>query len=158
MMEGITSDTFEISNTVFQGTVLGPPLWNTFFSDVALTVDACPGSAEPSLFADDLSIFQKFDRLENDEAVLSTVRRNRERVHKWGRVNRVIFDPSKEHEVILHPIFGSGEPFKLLGCLIDCKLIMNQAIDKILAQIRPKVAAILRTRRYYNTAELIDQF
>ena len=35
---------------------------------------------------------------------------------------------------------------------------MNQAIDKILAQVRPKVAAILRTRKYYKTAELIDQF
>ena len=25
------SDPYEISNTVFQGTVLGPPLWNIFF-------------------------------------------------------------------------------------------------------------------------------
>ena len=79
VVEGVASDTFEISNTVFQGTVLGPPLWNTFFSDVALTVDACPGDADSSLFVDDLSIFQKFDRLENDETILNTIRRNREK-------------------------------------------------------------------------------
>ena len=63
-----------------------------------------------------------------------------------------------EKKMILHPIFGSGEPFKLLGCLIDCKLIMNQTIDKILTQVRPKVIIILRTRGYYNITELIDQF
>ena len=31
LVQGAYSDPYEISNTVFQGTVLGPPLWNTFF-------------------------------------------------------------------------------------------------------------------------------
>ena len=31
VVEGISSQDFEIANTVFQGTVLGPPLWNIFF-------------------------------------------------------------------------------------------------------------------------------
>ena len=31
VVEGTASDEFEIANTVFQGTVLGPPLWNVFF-------------------------------------------------------------------------------------------------------------------------------
>ena len=82
----------------------------------------------------------------------------RVRVHKSGRVNRVAFGPAKEHLVILHPIDGAGEPFKFLGCMFDCKLIMNQATDKILSQIRPKVKAILRTRQYYDATELICQF
>ena len=29
-VEGTFSDEFEIANTVFQGTMLGPPLWNVF--------------------------------------------------------------------------------------------------------------------------------
>ena len=35
VVEGTMSDEMEIANTVFQGTVLGPPLWNTFFNDVS---------------------------------------------------------------------------------------------------------------------------
>ena len=86
-MESVVSQSFEISNTVFQGTVLGPPLWNTFFSDVALTVGPGPNGAEPSQFADDLSIFQKFDRHVDDGQIFLAVQSTRERVHKWGRVN-----------------------------------------------------------------------
>ena len=56
-----------------------------------------------------------------------------------GRTNRVAFDPTKEHLVILHPLSGEGDTFRLLGCYVDVKLVMDQAIDKILAQARPKV-------------------
>ena len=31
VVQGTLSDPYEISNTIFQGTVLGPPLWNVFF-------------------------------------------------------------------------------------------------------------------------------
>ena len=82
----------------------------------------------------------------------------RARVHNWGRLNRVAFDPVKEHSIIIHSSQGEGDPFKLLGLLVDCKLIMQQAVDKLLTQIRPKVHAILRTKKFYNTKELIGQF
>ena len=35
-VEGELSDEFELANSVFQGTVLGPTLWNLFFSDVGV--------------------------------------------------------------------------------------------------------------------------
>ena len=41
--------------------------------------------------------------------------------------------------------------------MIDCKLIMSHAADKILSQVRPKVAAILRTKMHYTKGELISQ-
>ena len=58
VIEGIESNAFSIANTVFQGTVLGPPLWNVFFSDVVQPASSLGG--EPSLFADDLNVFQLF--------------------------------------------------------------------------------------------------
>ncbi len=58
-VEGTFSDEFEIAMTVFQGVVFGPPLWNVFLADV--TQPAASLGAEPSLFADDFSIFQRFD-------------------------------------------------------------------------------------------------
>ena len=79
-------------------------------------------------------------------------------VHRWGKINRVTFDADKEHIIIIHPIQGEGDPFRLLGCLVDCKLIMLQAVDKMLSQIRPKVKAILRTKPFYEKKELISQF
>ena len=129
VVEGICSDEFEIANQVFQGTVLGPPLWNTFFSDMSIPASSTGG--EPSIFADDLSVFQKFDRKEKNSDCLNTMEKCRKKVHSWGRANRVIFDPLKEHAIILHSVQGEGDPFKLLGFLVDCKLIMLNAVEKI---------------------------
>ena len=123
VVEGISSQDFEIANTVFQGTVLGPPLWNIFFNDITQAAESTGG--ESSKFADDLSVFQKFANAKANEDVTRTMNVCRSRVHKWGRINRVAFDPSKEHVVIIHPIYGSGDPFKLLGCMIDCKFILS---------------------------------
>ena len=60
MVEGEASDEFEISNTVFQGTVLGPVLWNVFFADVSIPAQSTGG--ESYKFADDLSVFKGFDK------------------------------------------------------------------------------------------------
>jgi len=156
IVEGESSDDFEIANTVFQGTVLGPCLWNVFFSDVQTPASSTGG--QENLFADDLSVFKQFDRNSSNDDILRDMHVTRARVHKWGRTNRVSFDPAKEHLVILHPIDGTNETFKFLGCVFDPKLVMNQAVDKILSHIRPKVKAILRTRQYYDATELISQF
>jgi len=45
--EDVKSDEFEISNQVIQGTVLGPPLWNTFFSDVTIAASNTGGGNRP---------------------------------------------------------------------------------------------------------------
>ena len=60
--------------------------------------------------------------------------------------------------VVIHPTLGEGDPFKLLGLLVDYKLIMDAGIEKILSQARPKIRAILRTKPHYSVAELITQF
>ena len=73
-------------------------------------------------------------------------------------MNRVSFDASKEHLIVLHPSLGHGESFKLLGCMMDTDLRMQSAIEQLLGKVRPKITAILRTRSYYNTSELICQF
>ena len=47
------SSAMTLSNMVFQGTVLGPALWNCFFSDVATKVPV--GNQKMNMFADDLN-------------------------------------------------------------------------------------------------------
>ena len=156
VVEGEFSELFEIMNSVFQGTVLGPSLWNMFFADVSLPAASTGGSE--SVFADDLNVFQKFDGLASEEAIMETLGQCRERVHKWGRTNRVTFDAAKEHMVVIHPMFAFGDPFKLLGLLVDTKLLMLNAVDAMLTKIRPRIKALLRTRSHYSAASLIDQF
>ena len=70
----------------------------------------------------------------------------------------MLFDAGKEHLVILHPVAGEGDPFKLLGCTMDTKLQMPHAVDAILAAARPKVLAILRTRAHYDVPRFVNQF
>ena len=110
------------------------------------------------MFADDLNVFQEFDRQQPVIEVQETLQKCRDKVHKWGKANRVSFDPSKEHLVVLHPSEYHGAAFKLLGCMVDTDLAMDSAIDLLLTKIRPKITAILRTRGYYSVPDLITQF
>ena len=67
-MQGSYSDCFEIANSVFQGTVLGPVLWNTFFHDVAAPASSTDG--EVAFFADDLTSFKAFAvSIPNDQII-----------------------------------------------------------------------------------------
>ena len=86
------------------------------------------------------------------------MKRTRSEVRRWGFRNRVTFDPSKEHINVIHPIHGHGETFKFLGCHVDVKLTMSDAVDYVCARARPKIKALLRSRPYYNVADLIVQF
>jgi len=145
-----------LSDTICQDIVTGPVLWNVFFHDVALPA-SCNGGQE-AMFADDLNVFKRFDVATPVEAINTDMQRTREAVHSWGRRNRVTFDASKEHIVIIHPLHGWGDTFKLLGCLIDVKLLMNEAIDNIVSHARPKMNALLRTRGIYNHKDMFQQF
>ena len=156
VVQGASSDAFEIANSVFQGTVLGPPLWNAFFADVSAPASSTGG--REAMFADDLNVFQEFDKDELLEECQAKLERCKTQVHKWGRMNRVSFDPKKEHVMILHPSESFGEPFKLLGCMVDVDLRMHSAVEQVLGKIRPKITAILRTQGYYSIADLIVQF
>ena len=73
------------------------------------------------MLADDLNVFHEFKRFTNNTEIFETLTRCRDSVHRWDRQNRVMFDSSKEHFDIVHPLDGEGEPFKLLGCRRRCE-------------------------------------
>ena len=142
-VEGALSDAFTLSDMCFQGTVLGPALWNVFFGDVALPASLEGG--QPSMFADDISISQDFPTSMLNAQVRQKMVVSRNHVHSWGHRNRVTFDSGKEAVVILHPAHGEGPDFKFLGCIFDVKLTMQSAIDNIVPTARAKMRALLRT-------------
>ena len=154
-VEGKKSSQFSLEDEVFQGTVLGPPLWNVFFADIVTSMLA-PESGKA--FADDLNVFQEFDRLVPERRIVHKLHECRDEVHAWGQRNRVEFDAGKEHFVILHPTSGVGDDFKLLGLVFDHKLRMNSGVEAILKRARPKSQMLLRSRPYYSDTDMMLQF
>ena len=82
VVEGHCSEAFEIANQVFQGTVLGPCLWNLFFADVQLELQAV--SAQGSVYADDLNVYKVYNSAVPNCEVLEDLNSCAERVHSWG--------------------------------------------------------------------------
>ena len=141
---------------VFQGTVLGPCLWNIFFSDVSATLNAT--TFRDTKYADDLSIYKLYANSTDNNDILNDLHTCRSLIHAWGARNGVAFDPPKEEFCVVHPHYGNGTTFKLLGPLIDPKLTMHDTIDKTLGKARPKLKALLRTKTYYSIGTLINQY
>ena len=125
-VEGALSEAMLLTDMVFQGTVLGPALWNAFFADVAAHVPE--GDQQINSFADDLTATTAKDQGVNDDIVMEELREIQTRAHSWGARNQVEFDASKESMKILHPSRGSGDDFRLLGTIFDVKL--RRKMDK----------------------------
>ena len=154
-VENASSSAMVLCDMVFQGTVLGPPLWNAFFGDVATQVPT--GSQIMNIFADDLNAEIQRSSSKNEESILQELREIQTRIHHWGMQNQVTFDAGKEFFQIIHPTHPYGNDFKLLGSLIDCRLTMQPCVEGILAKARPKIRALLRLKHLYDTPTLIAQ-
>ena len=68
---GAKSDEFSIKDMIYQGTVLGPPLWNTFFEDASAAIREF--SFEEIVYADDLNASREFIGSTPNETILQSV-------------------------------------------------------------------------------------
>ena len=154
---GASSDPYILENMVFQGTVLGPILWNIFFADVSDAVVAQNGFVDTK-FADDLSACKEFANETANSDIMGELHACQTRVHNWGVQNRVIFDAGKEEFCILDPSHGVGRPFRLLGPIIDPKLRMHECVDKVYKRAKPKARRLLLAARFFTQRDLVKQF
>ena len=72
VVQGQESLRFIISNEVFQGTVLGPPLWNVFFRPIDGPIHSCKFKA--AKFADDLTAYRNFESKTANEHINEELR------------------------------------------------------------------------------------
>ena len=156
IVDGCSSKALQLSDMVFQGTVLGPPLWNVFYEDARIAVDS--HNFEEVVYADDFNCFRLFDRGVPNFILLEEARHCQKSLHAWGHANQVCFDPGKEHIGILSMTEPVGDNFKLLGVEFDPKLRMNGAISACVVDVSWRMRSLLRTRRFYNDAEMLMFF
>ena len=153
---GLQSSPVEMSDMVYQGTVWGPPLWNTFFADSSTSVHSC-GFTEVK-FADDLNTYKRFHRSCSDRCINEELRRCQRELHKWGHGNQVVFDPAKESFHIIGKRGNTCGNFKILGINFDTKLGMQDCVHDLVCACGWKLRTLLRTRRYHTDRELVVLF
>ena len=147
-----------LRDSVFQGTVLGPPLWNVFYSDARQSVD-CLGFFE-TVFADDFNCWKGFAKCKVPANLRAQVamRGAQKELHAWGRANQVLFDPSKESFHLLHRTFHEGGDFKILGVLFDDQLLMHTACRTVATEAGWRLKQLLRCRRFFSTPEMVHLY
>ena len=156
IVDGVSSERSLLRDSVFQGTVLGPCLWNCFYEDARLAIRA-HGFLE-YVFADDLMAFKPFDTNLPDAVVLSRLEGCQAELHAWGLANQVVFDADKEGFHILHRRHPWGNNFKSLGVTFDTKLVMRDACFEVAAQGHTRINTLLRTRRFHSDSSLVDLY
>ena len=155
-VQGQHSVDMVLDNSVSQGTVMGPPLWNIFYEDARHAVNE--HDFIEAIFADDLNGFRAFEPETTDNDILSKLQECQRSLHSWGTANQVMFDPGKESFHILHPRKPYGDNFKMLGVTFDPKLMMDSAACEVAAEAGWRMRALLRCRRFYSKAELVRMY
>ncbi len=147
-----------LRDSVFQGTVLGPPLWNAFYGDARRAVTQL-GFIE-TVFADDFNCWKSFRKKNLPVQVKAELelRGAQKELHLWGNANSVVFDPAKESFQLLHRSLYLGDDFRILGVLFDSQLLMYSATRVVATEAGWRLQKLLRARRYYTTPELMHSY
>ena len=150
---GSFSKEIVMQDMVYQGTVWGPSLWNTFFADSASVLKAL--SFSETVYADDLNAFKAFLSSVSNDVIFSEINAAQHELHRWGQANQVSFDAGKESKHILSRTQPAGPDFKMLGVVFDTKLLMTNAISECVTACNWKITSILRTKIFFTDAELV---
>ena len=153
VVSGAHSSDGVLANSVFQGTVLGSPLWNVFYADARHAVRNL-GFVE-TVFADDFNCWAAFDKDVKEFDVVMRLSACQHQLHEWGSANQVTFDPSKEEFVLIRRFRALGPNFKLLGVTFDPQLLMHTGVRKIASEAGWRLQTLLRPRQYFSTPELM---
>ena len=111
VVNGAQSRVVRMCDMIYQGTVLGPPLWNIYYADAQDPIE--DSGFQEIVFADDLNAFRLVDAGLTDDEVLILMSVCQQKLHSWGEANGVCFDSSKESMHIMSASRPFGENFKL---------------------------------------------
>ena len=84
-----------------------------------------------------------FPQATTQSEILDELKKFQKRAHQWGKLNRATFEQTKESFLTISYTTATGEPFRLLGPIIDPQLKMNVAIEAIRNKALPRLQAII---------------
>ena len=84
---GATSKQFLIMDMVFQGTVLGPQLWNLFFEDAKRSINEC--LYEKIIYANHLNAYTVVPASTSDAKAIESLGKVQEELHKWASAMQI---------------------------------------------------------------------
>ena len=122
---GEYSDVMVLASMVFQGTVLGPTLWNFLFEDARLAINEWRYTE--AVYADGLNAYRAVASKTSNEVIDESITKCQQELRRWGRANQVAFDAAKESSHIMSLTQPAGDPFKLIGVIFDGGLAMTEA-------------------------------
>ena len=152
---GQFSDKMVLKNMVFQGTVLGPTLWNLYENARRAIHET---GFEEIVYVDDLNELKEFAHNASVVSVMAEAKKCQTELHKWGRANQVSFDPAKDLCILCPTPSRMETLFKLLGRCFDCKLRMDLAVRDVVSQASWKLTTIPRTRRFHGVSQLVQVY
>ena len=153
LVGGFFSEVSSLKNQVFQGTVLGSKLWNTFFADIKNVLNLV--GLTPLLFADDLNAYKLFPRTVSNEVILEQLKRGQFGCHEWGSANQVEFEGSKEIFIVIDKEDPFGPGFKLLGIFFDPVLSMQLTLNILKGKVDAKLRCLFRIRKFYSLKQYL---
>ena len=90
---GKFSKDMQIRNVVYQGIVLGPPLWNIYYADASIAVNM--HEFLEIVFADDLNCFKDIGIHIPNTTLHTEIDKCQRELHRWGNASQVSFDQAK---------------------------------------------------------------
>ena len=153
LVAGEKSHATALSDMLFQGTVLGPILWNLFYGDARDAIRNL--DFEEIIFVDDLNEFKIFAPETMDSVIDRQLSKCQCELHTWGSANQVSFDAEKESMHILSILNARCPEFTLLGITFDGSLIMETTMRELIDKCKWKLIWLLRVRKYHSQQEMV---
>ena len=88
---------------------------------------------------------------------MSTLHECQSALRAWGERSNIVVDADEEVFVTVSRTSGKKEQFKLLGVLFDNKLVMDDAVSKVVNTANAELRAFLRARMFMVLAEVVLQ-
>ena len=164
-LNGVDSETKDITCGVPQGSVLGPLLFLLYINDLP----NISNKLKFFLFADDTNIYYESKELKKLEKIMNT---EMEKLHEWLCLNRLSLNITKTNFVIFHAInkpklhvvtilinkhaIDEVETVKYLGILIDYQLTFKNQLDELSKKISRAIGVLYKLRPFVTTKILTN--
>ena len=158
VVNGYSSNEYEIAASVPQGSVLGPLFWNIYFDDILHLIP------EASAYADDCTM-NFICKNGNHHLTISHINETLKSIASWGRKWQVTFAPEKTQLMVIsrssrppnlpvvkleNKTLDYQSTMNILGILFDSRLTFTKHVKDLAGRAARKFACLRRIARFLD--------